>query len=189
MSKTMKTAAAVSLAAAILSGVLFYGSARDIWLTLAITFGTIAYHLIARLLVGWIFNRVMKNRADHTRKWYQLRPWEQKLYRFLRVKKWKNKLPTYTPESFSNQKHTWEEIAQAMCQAELVHETNILLSFVPLAASIWFGSFAVFLITSLAGAAFDLLFVIIQRYNRARVVKLCRRQEKAEHIYKTVRGN
>lgn len=189
MPKAMKTTAAASLAAALLSGVLFCCFARDIWLTLAVTFGTIAYHFIMRLLVGWIFNLVMKNRADYARKWYRIRPWEQKLYRFLRVKKWKNRLPTYAPESFSSQKHTWEEIARTMCQAELVHEVNALLSFAPLAASIWFGSFAVFLITSLAGAVFDLLFAVVQRYNRDRVVKLCRRQEQADHAGKTVCKN
>ncbi len=187
MPKAMKTAAMVSLTAAILSGVMLYRFAWDTWLTLTITFGTIAYHFIMRLLVGWIFSLVMKNRADYTRKWYQLRPWEQKLYRFLRVKKWKNRLPTYVPESFSKQEHAWEEIAQTMCQAELIHETNALLSFAPLAASIWFGSLAAFLITSLAGAAFDLLFVIVQRYNRDRAVRLCRRQEKAGYAGETVR--
>lgn len=185
MPKLMKTAAAVSLLAAILSGLLFSRSAGESWLTLAITFGTVAYHLILRLLVGWVFGLVMKNRGDYTRNWYRPRPWEQKLYRFLRVKRWKSCLPTYVPESFSSEVHSWEEIAGAMCQAELVHEVNILLSFVPLAASRWFGAFAVFLLTSLAAAAFDLLFVIVQRYNRARVVKLCRKRANTKHTDET----
>ena len=64
--------------------------------------------------------------------------------------------------------HTWDEIAQAMCQAELVHETIVVLSFLPVAASVWFGAAAVFLVTSLAAAAFDLMFVMMQRYNRGR---------------------
>lgn len=77
---------------------------------------------------------------------------------------------------FSIQNHSWDEIAQAMCQAELVHETNMVLSFLPMIAVKWFGSFGVFLITSVCGAAFDLVFVIIQRYNRPRVVKLALRK-------------
>lgn len=183
MSKVMKTAAAASLAAAILSGVLFCRFARDIWLTLAVTSGTIACHLIMRLLVGAVFDRVMKAGADYTGKWYRPRPWEAKLYRALRVKRWKGKMPAYHPESFSPKKHTWDEIARAMCRAELVHEVNALLSFVPLAASLWFGAFAVFLLTSVSGAVFDLLFVMIQRYNRPRIVRLALREAPSAGLY------
>ena len=42
-------------------------------------------------------------------------------------------------------------------------------------ASIWFNSFWVFLITSVAGALFDLMFVIMQRYNRPRVIRMAKR--------------
>ncbi len=85
-------------------------------------------------------------------------------------------MPTFNPEVFSYKKHSWDEIAQAMCQSELVHETNMILSFVPLIAFKWFGSFYVFLITSVCGAVFDLIFVIMQRYNRTRVIKIILRK-------------
>ena len=58
-----------------------------------------------------------------------------------------------------------------MCQAELVHETITVLSFVPVLFAIWFGQLPVFLITSLLAAAFDMQFVILQRFNRPRVIK------------------
>lgn len=61
-----------------------------------------------------------------------------------------------------------------MCQAELVHETNMALSFLPLIAVRWFGAFYVFLLTSVCGA----LFVIMQRYNRTRVVKIALKERK-----------
>jgi hypothetical protein len=80
--------------------------------------------------------------------------------------------PTFEPNVFNPKLHTWDEIAQAMCQAELVHETIVILSFVPVAFSAVFGAFWVFLITSLCAAAFDLMFVIIQRYNRPRIIRL-----------------
>ena len=133
-----------------------------------------------RLLVGLFYNIGMRNRANYTKGWYQLHSWENRLYQFLRVKKWKTKMPTYNPDIFSNRKHTWDEIAQAMCQSELVHETNIVLSFVPLIASVSFGSFEVFLITSICSAAFDLIFVIIQRYNRSRIVKMISKTEQTQ---------
>lgn len=172
MPKIMKLVTGLCFFAAVLSAVLFGCLGLDIFLTLAITFGTVGYHLGIRLIVGLIYNKTMNNRADYTKKRYRLHKWESKLYDVLKVKRWKDKLPTYAPELFSNKVHTWDEIAQAMCQSELVHETNVVLSFVPLIASIWFDSFLVFLLTSLGGAIFDLLFVIIQRYNRPRIVKI-----------------
>lgn len=87
-------------------------------------------------------------------------------------------MPTYQPESFSLQKHTPAEIAQAMCQAEVTHEIIVALSFLPLLMAVPFGDFWVFFLTSLAAAGFDLLFVIIQRYNRPRILALIERQEK-----------
>lgn len=176
MPKAMKFTTVISFIITILATILFHYFNKELYLTLAITFGTVTYHLGIRLLVGLLYNIGMKNRADYTRKWYQLHPWENKLYQILKVKAWKGKMPTYQPENFSNKKHTWDEIAQAMCQSELVHETNVVLSFVPLIASIWFGTFEVFLITSICSAIFDLLFVIIQRYNRSRVVKIILKQ-------------
>lgn len=88
-------------------------------------------------------------------------------------------MPVYKPDIFSPEKHTWDKIAQAMCQSELVHETNVVFSFLPLIAPVWFGAFSVFLLTSIGGAVFDLMFVMMQRYNRSRVLKLVQRREKA----------
>lgn len=176
MSKQIKLITIFSFAATVFTSVLFRYFHRGIYLTLAVTFGTITYHLGMRLLVGLLYNVCMKNRADYTKNWYQIHAWENKLYQFLKIKTWKGRMPTYSPESFSNKVHTWDEIAQAMCQSELVHETNMILSFVPLTASKWFGSFYVFLITSVCSAAFDLLFVMMQRYNRSRILKIILRK-------------
>lgn len=177
MSKTMKLITVLSFSITAVTAILYYCFNVDIYLTLAVTFGTTSYHLGIRLFVGMLYNAGMKNRADYTKNWYQIRSWESRLYKFLNVKQWKDKMPTYNPETFSIKEHTWSEIAQAMCQSELVHETNIILSFVPVTACRWFDSFYVFFITSICGAIFDLLFVIIQRYNRARVVKIALRKK------------
>lgn len=168
----MRLITAFSFAITIITAILYYCHGKGIYLSLAITFGTIFYHLGIRLFVGWLYNAVMKNRADYTKRWYHIHSWESRLYQFLKVKRWKDKMPTYNPEIFSVKEHTWDEIAQAMCQSELVHETNIIFSFIPVIASKCFGAFYVFFITSVCGAVFDLLFVIIQRYNRARVMKI-----------------
>ena len=168
MAKSMKFIALLSITATIGFSVLYIYNRIPVFLTLAISFGTTGYHLGIRLIVGTMFNLFMKNRADYTKKWYQVKAWEQKLYVKLKVKKWKNKMPTYDADAFDASKHSWDEIAQAGCQSELVHETDIVLSFVPIVFSIWFDSLAVFIITSVLGALFDLIFVIMQRYNRPR---------------------
>ncbi len=175
MPKIMKFVTAFCFITAIFTTILYRSFNSERYKTLAITFGTSTYHLGMRLLVGVLYNIGMK-RANYKKKWYQIHSWESRLYQFIKVKKWKAKMPTYDPDTFSNKKHTWDEIAQAMCQAELIHETNIVLSFVPLIASVPFGSFDVFFITSICSAVFDLLFVIIQRYNRPRIVKMIVRQ-------------
>lgn len=141
----------------------------------AITFGTIVYHFLMRLAVGFAFDIFMKNQADYSRKWYQCRSWETKLYKRLNVKQWKSKLPSYNPDYFNPKKHSWGEIAQAMCQAELVHEVIVILSFIPILFSYWFDALLVFIITSLGAALFDTLFIIIQRYNRPRIIRLINR--------------
>lgn len=182
MKKTLIGTSVSAVAGAVVSAVLYHVFYAPWLLTAAITFGTISYHLVMRLLVGGIVTITMHNHADYHKKWFQLSHFEERLYSGLKVKRWKNHLPTYAPESFSPEKHTFDEIAQAMCQSEIVHEINIVLSFPPLLASLWFGSFPVFCITSIAAACFDLLFVIVQRYNRLRIVKIAEKQrERRRH--------
>ena len=147
-------------------------------LSVTITAWTFAYHFIMRLLVGWIINRIMHNQANCYHQWYKLKKFEIKLYRFLKIRKWKRKLPTYSPELFDTSKHSYIEIAQAMCQAEIVHECIIVLSFLPVFLAVFFGSFWVFLLTSIAAASFDSLFVMIQRFNRPRILKLAQQTKR-----------
>ncbi len=176
MVKTVNWITAVSLALAAAGGLLYRFCGYGIFLTPAITFGTIFYHLGVRLAVGAVFQKTMNNRADYTKWWYQLRPWENSLYQKLGVKSWKKRMPTFYPEEFSPERRTWDEIAQAMCQSELVHEVNVLLSFPPVIASRWFGALPVFAVTSVLAAAFDLMLVMMQRYNRPRAIRIARRQ-------------
>lgn len=175
MKKCMKTITIIGIVLSLLFGLLNFIFDAGVWLSLMITFITITYHFVMRLIVGFAFDRTMNNKADYTKNWYQIRAWETRLYQVLKVKKWKNKMPTYDPDLFSPEKHTWDEIAQAMCQAELVHETIVVFSFLPIIMTIWWGSFGVFFITSICAALLDFSFVIMQRYNRTRVLRLVKR--------------
>ena len=172
MAKKMKLIALITTAVTVLCAALYINIENGLLLTFAITFGTTSYHLLMRLLVGFSVNFLLKNHVDYQRKWFRVSSSEQKLYNNIKVKDWKGKMATYDPDSFDSRIHTWDEIAQATCQAELVHEVIMVLSFVPIFAAIPFGELWVFVITSVLAACFDTMFVIIQRYNRPRIVKL-----------------
>lgn len=172
MPKVMKIITMACTSVTLFTMIIYRNSNRGFFLTLAITFGTITYHFVMRLLIGWLVMIFMKNKADYTKQWYQLHPWEKTLYKKIKIKKWKNKMPTYRPEDFSPKEHTWNEIAQTMCQSEVGHELIIGFSFLPIIASKWFGAFGVFVITSVISAGFDLIFVMMQRYNRDRIRRL-----------------
>lgn len=178
MAKTMKLIAFSTIAATLCTTLLYSLTDMEIFLSLAITFGTIAYHFCIRLIIGQIYNAVMNNKTDYTKKWFQTGNFEQSMYKKLNVKNWKKNLPTYDSSLFDASIHSWDEIAQAMCQAELVHETIIPFSFLPIISAIWFGALPVFVITSVLGALYDLLFVIMQRYNRPRIVKIIKRNNR-----------
>lgn len=160
----------------VLLSVLYRKTACEVFLPLAITFGTTSYHVVMRLLVGLAFCVVMQNKADYKKRWYRAGEHEMAFYEKLGIKNWKHRLPTYDHTLFDPRLHTWEEIAQAMCQAELIHETIALLSFLPIAVGIWFGAYPVFIVTSVLSAGCDMLFVMMQRYNRQRIMKLLERE-------------
>ena len=96
----------------------------------------------------------------------------------MKVKIWKDKMPTYDADTFSLELHSMEEIVMAMCQSEIVHEIIAVLSFAPLFLAIRFGTFWIFFITSILAAGFDMMFIIMQRYNRPRIVRFIDRAER-----------
>ena len=170
----------IGLSLFFLAGLLAFGIAycfvrKSVLLTFAITFGTCFYHFGMRLAVGHGIDAIFRNKMNYNRWWFKERKYEMKFYNFLRVKKWKKHLPTYTPEYYDVRKHSVEEIIQATCQAEIVHEINMILSFVPVIFTIWFGSLVAFIVTSSVAFCFDSIFVIMQRFNRPRLRRLLKR--------------
>lgn len=166
----------------VISFVYYLGT--EMLFVLAITSGTFLYHFVMRLFVGWLVNVVSKKTYNADSFWFREKRFEQRLYKLLRVKQWKSRIPSYAPDSFSLKKHTVDEIIQNMCIAELVHEFIIVLGY----GSVLFCLFtesprdniAVFLITAVIAGGIDLIFVIMQRYNRPRVLGLKRHTRKNE---------
>lgn len=179
MAKTMKRIALISVIATVFFSILYVRTNLRWSFSVSITFGTIAYHFVMRLVAGTLVDCILHNKVDYNKKWFHVHPYEIKIYNKLKVKKWKGKVPTYNEELFSIEKKTFDEIAQATCQSEIVHEINALFSFLPVFTTGVFGSFMVFFITSTLGACFDLMFVIVQRYNRPLLVKLANRRKRS----------
>jgi len=179
LAKGMKTVAWLSIVVTAVFFIVYKIKPLGIFLTVVITAGTVSYHFWMRLFVGGVLNLLLDNKVDYNKKWFRVGKTEQKLYKILKVKKWKKYLPTYDPSVFDISLHSLDEIAGATCQSELVHEIIAVLSFLPIVASIWFGTTAVFVLTSVFSALFDLTFVIIQRGNRPRVLKVL------SHLQKT----
>lgn len=173
--KNMLLATLISLMGLLISAAVFHFAEYPAAFSAAVAFGTTFYHLGVRLAVGYLIDRKYHNQMDYTNSWFRPRSFEKGLYKKLQVKRWKKWLPTYNPEDFRLKDHSVAEILQTSCQAEVVHEINMVLSWVPVVFSVWFGSLGVFLITSCAAFLFDGVFVIIQRYNRPRLLRLLRR--------------
>ena len=173
----IKTTAATTFCVAVLLTAAAFLFPQKWLLPCAITFGTTAYHFIMRLAVGSIVPKVTGYAFDYRSRWFQPRSWEPALYRFLKLKQWKGKLPTYAPDQFSLENQSLHQVILNMCGAEIVHEGIMLLSFLPVLMIPVFGSAPVFVITSALSALFDSLFVMAQRFNRPRLVRIYERQE------------
>ena len=168
--KVMKTTTLVmALATVVLAGIYLF-TAYGWVLSAAITTGTTFYHFAMRLIVGTIVPRCIHNPAKC--QWFRQKAFEPQLYALLRVKQWKDHMPTYDPASFSLRENTLEQIVHNSCVSEAVHEVIVLFSFVPLLFTFLWGTFPVFLITSVLAAAFDSCFIMMQRYNRPRLVRI-----------------
>ena len=148
----------------------FYSSSVPV--SLFVTFLTFAYHFVMRLIVGFFAIRLPQKAYNCENFWFRQKKAERKIYGFLKVKKWKKLVPTYDSEAFSIEKRSLEEISVSMCAAEITHEIIALLSFAPILFSLKFGEPAVFIITSFIAAGVDVVFVIVQRFNRPRIMRL-----------------
>ncbi len=145
--------------------------------TMAITFGTAFYHFAMRLAVGysikWMF---AKKGMNYFLWWFKPHKLEKKLFKLLKVRKWRNRVPTYSPEEFDLESKGYEGLVRATCQSEIVHEVIVVLSFLPILGGIWFDAWAVFIITSILAAALDSIFVILQRFNRPKLLRLMQKR-------------
>ena len=151
-----------------------YRNAVILWI--GITAFTIMYHLWVRIIMGNV-TKLFKSHINYSQWWFKEKSFEKDFYKLLRVKKWKGKVLTYNPELFSLKDYSLKEIANTMSKAEIDHWINELISLSTLLFACLWGQFWIFLITAIATMLFDSQFIIIQRYNRPRIVKILEKKE------------
>jgi hypothetical protein len=161
---------------------VFIVAKNDIVETITISIGITLYHFVMRLMVGTIINYLMKNKANHNNIWFREKSFEKKFYNLINVYKWKKHLPTYSPDTFDINQKTIKEIIGATCQAEIVHEVIMVLSLLPIILIPVLGGAVALIITSILAMIFDSLFVILQRYNRPKLIKVMGRFQKIKNI-------
>ncbi len=167
----MYSVIAATIIIALVCFVLYYGGTTDsgVVLWIGIVSFMIMYHFWLRIIMG---NVTKLFKIDRNHWWFKELPFEKGLYKLLKVKNWKGKALTYNPEHFSLKKHSLDEIANVTAKSEVDHWVNEAISVSSIFFSILWGEFWIFLITAVAAMIFDAQFIVIQRYNRPRLLKL-----------------
>lgn len=140
--------------------------------TCFITFLTCFYHFAYRLLVSEIASKKTIS-FNYRNGWFAPKKFEEPIFKVLRVKRWKEKLPNLLTSTSSAKDFPVETLINETCTVEVIHEVNIVLSFVPFIVSLFYSSHEwIFLITGIVTALFDLCFIIFHRHFRPRLIKL-----------------
>lgn len=168
----------ITLVVSIICFYLYYNNIykNELVLWFGIIAFTIMYHFWVRIIMGNI-SKIFKKYINYNQWWFKEKNFEKKLYELLRVKEWKDKALTYNPESFSLKEYSLEEIANTMVKSEVDHWINEIISVSTLLFIIPWGRTWAFIISAIAAMIFDSQFIIIQRYNRPRIIKILERKE------------
>lgn len=136
---------------------------------------TILYHFWLRIIMGNVTKRLP---IRYTAGWFKERRFEKKLYKLLRVRKWKENVLTYDPDAFSIEKHGYEGVANAMAKAETDHWINELISLSTMLFPLLWGAPWLFISTAVVGMLFDMQFIVVQRFHRPIIVRVIERDKK-----------
>lgn len=175
MNKTKRFMYTVAFASLFLMFALFalaQATNKPVFMSLGITAVTICYHFTIRLVIGNIFESVDASyfKPDSFR--FREMGFERKLYKAIRVKKWKKYIPTYEENKFTLKGNATEDIVNETCRAEATHWMNVVASLASIMLSSLFGAAPVFVVTAILGALAELVFISVQRFNRPRLRRL-----------------
>ena len=137
-----------------------------------ITFFTFSYHIWERMIMGTLTTFLPIKGTSWV---FRTRKWEKSFYEAIGIRKWKDKLPTYTPEAF--EVRNLETLRKAMLRSERGHILGFFLAYLPIFVALHLGYLtSIFVITSLISSLLDIPFVIVQRYNSERVSAILARK-------------
>ena len=176
--KFMYSIIALTLITSIICFYLYYGEIfeNNVVLLVGIIAFTIMYHFWVRIIMGNV-SKLFKKHISYKNWWFKEKFFEKKLYKFLRVKEWKGKALTYNPEQFSLKENSLDDIANTMAKSEVDHWINELISISTMFFSIlWRHLWIAFVVSAIVAMIFDSQFIIIQRYNRPRVIRILEKQ-------------
>ena len=177
----MHSVIAITLMLSIICFTLYYCDIykNNVVLWTGITAFTIMHHFWVRIIMG-NFTKLFKKHINYKQWLFKERKFEKNLYKKLNVKEWKGNALTYNPETFSLKKHSLKDIANTMAKSEVDHWINEAISISTIFFSLIWGQFWIFFISAIFAMLFDSQFIIIQRYNRPRIVKLMEKKQQKE---------
>ncbi len=184
MKKTFYTAIAVCGVLTAVLWVLAWRFGGELLITLLTTAATTFYHLLMRLVIGFAVHYTFPKQVNPQNRWFRERKWEKRLWKLLRIRKWAKRVPTFDPAQFDVKTHTPEQLARQMCLSETVHILIVVCGYCSLLFCFFFedpaASLAPFLITAVLAGLYDLQFVLLQRYNRPKVLRLIKRHRRMD---------
>ena len=149
-----------------------YSNGAVLWC--AVVSFMILYHFGLRILMGEITKRF---KINFRHPFYKERRFEKRLYKLLKVRKWKDKVLTFEPEKYNFKTRTLDELATTMAKSELDHWINEIISIISIFFTFIWGCAPAFLISAIAAMLFDAQFIVVQRYNRPIVIRLSERKK------------
>ncbi len=137
------------------------------------------------VLLAWMIHSIPEKKINPFKDKYAMYSWEKKLYKILKIRLWKDKIPETGGKlcNFAKDKvYNMEDNAYVLkflretCYAEIMHFYSAFLGFWVLLAVPYVWTIA--LPIAVVNAFLQILPVMVQRYNRARLILLYRRNEK-----------
>lgn len=139
---------------------------------LAILTGYIALHLVIWMLAAIIVVGIMQNQANDQCFWFREQPWEPHFFRLIKIRKWKQLLPTYAPQYYDFVSIPPVKLLGIISQTEVVHEMAALLVLLSLIGIHWLGYAEIIATLATIDFVINITYVFLQRYNRMRLRRL-----------------
>lgn len=172
MKKLIGIGLVLSFVLACVSCVLYLSFHRGLYFSLAVTFFTTFYHFAMRIIVAIFVTYFRSGKTTEDGRPFQIGKHEAAFYKLIHIKTWKQNAPTYNQALFVVTRGSYTTLCHNMANAQIGHSYMVVFSFAPLLFSKAIDGFWPFFITSVLAALFDMQFVMIQRYNRARVSRI-----------------